>query len=459
MLQQAFSFKSNWSRLVHRPPQHEAAIDGMRAIAVLIVIASHVIFSSQFFVADAAQQFAALPVWMKWPVQGFLGVDIFFVISGFLIGKLLMEEYKHHQSIRLLPFFARRCLRLMPVFWLALGISVLLASRQHGETTVMNVVMTPHVDAAWKNLLYINNFFRPRDSFGTMSHSWSLAVEEQFYLLFPLLLLLFLKTGLRRHPLKVIAALTLGYLAIRIGCRVHALSLFTSECGYTPAELSSLKVDPLMMVSSEKFKCLFDVETDVMFDNLYTKYIALLAGVIAAYLHTFGRDKLARLYARPYAPDVWMLVSCAVVGFNFLYMYWLPERSAFNAIYSSLFQQLTFSAAIAYLILGAIHGTGPLLRLLRRCLSVRPLYVLAQFSYSMYLFNLLLVHMSYRIAAQLVGVHSLPALAGTTLLILCPLTLLVSLLAYLLVERPFMNLRVLLTPRGQAAPAIAPLQA
>jgi peptidoglycan/LPS O-acetylase OafA/YrhL len=156
------------------------ALDGVRAVAVLWVMAFHF--------RDAER---ALPT-----RGGFLGVDIFFVLSGFLITVLLLEERRSTGSIRFGSFYARRALRLLPAlftviaFWLA-WVSLFdqgVAHRAYREA----------IAAA----LYGENWFHGLSSFHAglptgLAHTWSLSIEEQFYILWPVLLWLLLRRGAR----------------------------------------------------------------------------------------------------------------------------------------------------------------------------------------------------------------------------------------------------------------------
>ena len=151
------------------------SLDGVRAIAVLLVMGVHV-------------GFPLLQV-------GWLGVDIFFVVSGFLITTLLCNEYARHRRISLPKFWARRFLRLMPIYWLyvgALTAAMLLGPADHLHTLGG---WTPHeyILALW--FYFVN--LAPSGGIWTHQalalHLWSLAVEEQFYFLWPPLCVVLLR--------------------------------------------------------------------------------------------------------------------------------------------------------------------------------------------------------------------------------------------------------------------------
>ena len=142
------------------------ALDGLRALSVLAVVWHH-----------------ARPTGLTAPAasRGFLGVDVFFVISGFLITALLLREERAHGAVRLGRFWVRRALRLWPLWYgilIVLSLVFLFA--------VPNAAMAAPFwrDLPW-NATYTSNFIVP----GTfLALSWSLAVEEQFYLVWPIAL-------------------------------------------------------------------------------------------------------------------------------------------------------------------------------------------------------------------------------------------------------------------------------
>jgi peptidoglycan/LPS O-acetylase OafA/YrhL len=153
-------------------------IDGLRAIAVLSVIIYHA-----EFVAGGTKVLSG----------GFLGVDIFFVISGFLITSLMMKEYKSTGTISISDFYQRRARRLLPAL-----LVVMLASMPFAWKYLLPVQLIDYAQSLLSSLLFSSNFYwnYSLQQYGTesgllkpMLHTWSLAVEEQYYIVFPLILL------------------------------------------------------------------------------------------------------------------------------------------------------------------------------------------------------------------------------------------------------------------------------
>ena len=142
------------------------SLNGVRAICALLVLKEH----SKWGIKGAPQLF-------EW---GFLGVDMFFVISGFLIVTLLMRERDRNGYIDLQQFYIRRTLRIFPIYYLVIAALFLLAVTTYGHST-----------KTWDQykwsfpifLLYLQDIV-PID-LGVMFHTWSLSMEEQFYLIWP----------------------------------------------------------------------------------------------------------------------------------------------------------------------------------------------------------------------------------------------------------------------------------
>lgn len=145
------------------------SLDGWRAFSILMVIGAHT--KSTY---DFPEKLKSL---FQWLFDGDLGVRTFFVISGFLITRLLLEENTRNGAINLKNFYIRRILRIWPVYFAyLLTLFVLQIFTPYSQSEIMWV----------GNVLFLTNFMGAN---WTNGHLWSLAVEEQFYFLWPLLLL------------------------------------------------------------------------------------------------------------------------------------------------------------------------------------------------------------------------------------------------------------------------------
>jgi len=164
------------------------ALDGLRAVAVVAVMLYHW-FVPGFFPG------------------GYVGVDIFFVLSGFLITSLLIDEWGRRGRIGLGDFYARRALRLLPALVAVAAVSVVVISLHIGaalrrDGTIPGLPWAALFLANWAQAFNANPY-----SLGFLGHTWSLAIEEQFYLLWPLA---FVVLAVRRWSPKVSAATMVG---------------------------------------------------------------------------------------------------------------------------------------------------------------------------------------------------------------------------------------------------------
>ena len=158
------------------------ALDGLRAAAIALVMASH---------APAPFPAGRFP--------GDLGVTLFFVLSGFLITRLLLREWDATGDLSLRAFLTRRVLRIFPAYYAFLAVWLVAAVLLHKPSE------PAHVAAGFT---YTVNYYQAITgrAAGLIAHAWSLAVEEQFYLLWPPLLLLLLRRGGPRRAGVLLAA-------------------------------------------------------------------------------------------------------------------------------------------------------------------------------------------------------------------------------------------------------------
>jgi peptidoglycan/LPS O-acetylase OafA/YrhL len=294
---------------------YRPALDGVRGVAILAVLAVH---TNHLF---------------GWSLLkgGSIGVDIFFVLSGFLITCILLGEWAATGRISLRHFYARRFLRLVPALVLLCATVFVLSGVFSSAAEAADTRRTVPIA-----LLYLTDFFAslsPRTALGVLRHTWSLAIEEHFYLLWPPFLLFCLKSGVSRRALLMLT----GSLALA-AC-LHRALLF--ESGSSPAR------------------------TYYAFD---TRADSLLIGCAAGIAVTWG---FVRSFNRLNALLVAFVIVCLIAT-----DFWSPmmHEGGFTIL----------AAATALLLLNLVSNqTG----LFRRLMETRPLVWIGKISYGLYLWH------------------------------------------------------------------------
>ena len=186
-------------------------LDGLRAVAIIGVLLYH--------------------AGIDWMPGGFLGVDVFFVISGFLITSLILEEYDRSGRVSFTKFYLGRARRLLPavaVLLIAVGLAVLIVYQDALSAFREDALATVFYVNNWWYIFVDQSYFESVGRPPLLKHLWSLSVEEQFYLIWPVFALLLMRSGgrplVRRLALALAIASTLwmAVLSIRNGYPVDA---------------------------------------------------------------------------------------------------------------------------------------------------------------------------------------------------------------------------------------------
>jgi peptidoglycan/LPS O-acetylase OafA/YrhL len=186
---------------------HCPALNGLRGVAILMVLAVHLVYGNFIpYQASPAIRLIRAVMWSGWT-----GVDLFFVLSGFLITGILLDTKS--KASRALSFYARRALRIFPLYYAALLAGI--AASVFFPAGWAGIKPKPQGTQAWgAYALYAQNWYLPSHpkSWELFQHFWSLAVEEQFYLIWPCIVWL----APRRRLLFICGAGTLGPFVCRL---------------------------------------------------------------------------------------------------------------------------------------------------------------------------------------------------------------------------------------------------
>jgi peptidoglycan/LPS O-acetylase OafA/YrhL len=199
-------------------------LDLLRTIAVVLVLGRHL-----------PLRFRVDQITNTWHLCGWVGVDLFFVLSGFLVSGLLFREYKTRGTFSVGRFLTRRGLKIYPAFYvfLVLSVGLLFAT---GQVVWKRAVV---IEA-----LFLQSYAEQLGGGRINGHTWSLAVEEHFYILLPLLLLALLRFGKTPDPFRLIPAIAIAVAAACLAMRcLNIGSTFDDDTHHFPTHL---RIDSLM---------------------------------------------------------------------------------------------------------------------------------------------------------------------------------------------------------------------
>lgn len=361
--------------------EHRPELDGIRAFAVLAVVAFH--------------------AGLKPATGGWLGVDIFFVLSGYLITMILLRERDRTGTVSLRDFWVRRLLRLFPALLVAIVLGAIFFSTLGDRGT-----FTGYLRTAASAVLYVENFVwaLSDNAHGELGHTWSLAVEMQFYLVWPALLVWLLARGRRPAP-WIVAGIAISYL------------LFVLQSGAAPTGA-------------------------IAFADAYylpwTRAFELLLGALVA----------VRLQQRPVAPArtgrLWTGWALGIAFGVVLLGAWTDSVFVRPSaiVWESPAAALLTAALIVHLDRVRTAGVG-------RLLAWRPVAWVGLVSYGVYLFHYPVI--------QVLKDHADVTEAKVMFVLALPITLAIAAASYSLVERPALRLKGRLTgPRVGLAPPVVP---
>ncbi len=349
-------------------------LDGLRGIAILLVVSFHYLNNQLVDNTDKLSK-----VISKVTSFGWVGVDLFFVLSGFLIGSVLITNRNSPNYFK--TFFTRRSVRIIPNYFLLLLVFVIIWSIPYFNR---NYFLAEHeIIPTWSYFLMVHNFFMSHyDSFGNraLSVTWSIAIEEQFYILFP-----FIVYFLKRKWLPF-ALITFIISAIIVR------SLFSS---WIP-----------------------------QYVLLPSRMDGLALGLLIAYANT---TSIIDMYRSILVKTLWPLLVIIIVACAFLY--W--RYNDLGLVKFTLFG-LGFSIFLVFALIYKNSWFGILLR-------NKILMWIGTISYSLYLFHFLILGLAYHICGKNgIGIHS----RVDILITICAFAgaLGISYLVYKALEQPMVKL-------------------
>lgn len=352
------------------------SIDSLRAIAAIAVIIYHI---------DANY----LP-------GGFLGVDLFFVLSGYLISSLIIKEYKSTGTVNLYNFYVRRARRLLPAVYFMITVVLIIITLFNGvllKKSYLDALFGYIYSSNWWYIFHKLDYF---DSFGSQSpfkHLWSLAIEEQFYMFFPLIFLIFNRKSKSNNSN---GKLNKNFIYVVLS---------------------------LILVSLIAHILLFDINNiNRIYFGTDTRAFSLLVGVVGAILYPMDRLSERTTKKDNMIYSIVSLVSILVlIGI-------MINTSEYN---TWLYRGGFLLVAIIGLII--IISSGRQYTFMSKLLSFKPLVFIGKISYSLYLW-----HFPILVVTTPVSEIGNPNLFYVTLRIV--LIFLVATGSYMFVETPIRKL-------------------
>jgi len=342
-----------WSRTLHRlrrdiwvgPDENFAHLDGLRGFASCIIVFYHCAIFTAFFTPEAVE--SGRGFWVRVLSNGFWsGIDIFFVLSGFLIGRILISNLVRDGVLYYGAFLLRRSFRIFPAYYFMLTVSLLFVAPLglpifhflYG-TEDWNLLFRE----SWSNYFYLVNYVNPGNEPSIMSWGWSLAVEEHFYLILPPVLWL----------------------------------LFRSSS--SAVRLWGLIACVLIPLAGRAFQYLRDPSIELM-DGFYyyshNRFDSIFMGVVISYLYVLHFEDLRRFCLRAGS-------ALAATGLACVAIVWIAGGLHRGGLFVIVFQFFIMGLGTSLLVLNGLFLDNGLTRVLQH----PRWYPVARISYGVYLIH------------------------------------------------------------------------
>jgi peptidoglycan/LPS O-acetylase OafA/YrhL len=351
-------------------------LDTLRALAIAVVMVFHL---------DGLLPAAFDPI----ARFGWMGVDLFFVLSGYLIGSQLLKPVRDGNCISLLDFYRKRAYRILPVYLVVLALYIFWPLWREA----------PGMSPLWEFLTFTENFFVDYSINHAFSHVWSLCVEEHFYLLLPILVILLSR---KAAAWKTVAALTF-FVALGLAIRSYVCFHLLLPMGRDSDDFGVRYIERLYYPT-------------------YTRLDGLLAGVALALLRTFRPHGWTAILRR----SNWLMAAGLALLATVLWLFADRLSTIGNIVGFPL-----MALALAMLVMAAADRQSWFARL-----RVPGARLLATLAYSLYLTHKEIAHLDQHWLPRFMDAHN-----WESVLILIVTCLAAATLFYLAVERPFLALR------------------
>ena len=359
-------------------PQKFYGLDHLRAAAILMVLGFH--YCVFFGHPGWAENFRAF---------GWTGVDLFFVLSGFLISSQLFTQINKGNPLNVREFFIKRIYRILPIYFFMVALYFFVPYFREKEA----------LPPVWKFLTFTQNFRLNNAEFGTFSHAWSLCVEEHFYLLLPLLLLALQGTKFLKSSYWILIGLFAGGLALRI---------FLWKYYYPHAGEYSYPIANW---------------TENIYYPTYNRLDGLVVGVSVAAFYKFRQaswEKWSRL------GNLSILIGLLILTGAYFF------ASDMETFSTTVFGFPLIAIGYGFLVMGAISPSSFLYQWRSKTTTL-----VAALSYAAYLSHKGIIH----ITQQLLSMAGLDKNSSVTMAVCAVTCLLAAWILHLAIEKPFMRLR------------------
>lgn len=352
-------------------------LDHLRSLAIISVLLFHYLI------------FFEHPSWFPKIIEfGWTGVDLFFVLSGFLIASQLFKQIIKEGGFSMREFYLKRLFRIIPIYLFVVGIYFLIPFFREKEA----------LPPLWKFLTFTQNFNLDATNEGAFSHVWSLCVEEHFYLFLPIILLFFTKFSFKYSYLFLIATFLFGFAT-----RLYGWNTFIDA---TPSAISPI-----------------NQWLEIVYYPTYNRLDGLLVGVAIAALYNYLPKSFEKISKHGN-----ILIFIGIIVLSAAYLFASTEMTFSNTIFGFPLISIGFG----FIVMGAISSSSFLYRWKSKTSTL-----IASLSYGIYLIHKGIIHMTHDVFFNW-GIEKESNLMLLFSFLFCLIT---AYILYLLIEKPFMKLR------------------